>query len=105
MQFLFYSLNRLSVQILCKRNQTTLNVARDAQNLPAFQKEILVNTGTVLLIIIGVILFIALLLLLVGGLAMSRRTMMGGLLATPIGWGAFMVVFILGGILSYAAIY
>ncbi len=63
------------------------------------------DSGTVLLIIIGLVFLIALLLLFGGVLAWDGKAMVGGVMTTPMGWGALLVVLIQGSILAYAAIY
>ncbi|MCF6277497.1 MAG: hypothetical protein L3J16_01950 [Anaerolineales bacterium] len=63
------------------------------------------DTGTVLLIIVGVILLVALLLLFGGGMAMGGMAMMAGMMATPIGWIALLIILALVGFLAYAVMY
>jgi hypothetical protein len=63
------------------------------------------NAQTVLLVIVGVILLIALLLLFGGGIAMGGMAMMAGMMGTPIGWVALLIILALGGFLAYAALY
>ena len=43
------------------------------------------NTQTIILIVIGVVLLIALVLLLGSGVAMGGMAMMAGMMATPVG--------------------
>lgn len=64
-----------------------------------------IDPGALLLIIIGVILLIALLLLFGGGMAMSGMAMMAGMMSTPIGWVALLIILALAGFLAYAAFY
>ncbi|NJC95435.1 MAG: hypothetical protein FIB03_03695 [Anaerolineae bacterium] len=63
------------------------------------------DTGNLLLIIIGVILVVAVVLLLGGGMAMGGMAMMAGMMGTPIGWVALLLILALGGFLAYAALY
>ncbi len=50
------------------------------------------DAGTVLLIIVGVVLLVALLALLGGGMAMGGMAMMAGMMGTPIGWVALILI-------------
>jgi len=50
------------------------------------------DAGTVLLIIVGVVLLVALLALLGGGMAMGGMAMMAGMMSTPIGWVALILI-------------
>ncbi len=61
--------------------------------------------GNALLIVIGIILLIALLLLFGGGMAMGGMAMMAGMMSTPIGWVALLIILALAGFLAYAAFY
>lgn len=63
------------------------------------------DTGNILLIVIGVILLIAIVLLLGGGMAMGGMAMMAGMMSTPIGWVILLIILALGGFLAYAAFY
>lgn len=63
------------------------------------------DNGTILLIIIGAILLVALLLLFGSGMAMGGMAMMAGMMATPIGWIALLIILALIGFLGYAAFY
>jgi len=63
------------------------------------------DTGNLLLIIIGVILIVAVVLLLGGGMAMGGMAMMAGMMGTPIGWVILLIILALGGFLTYAAFY
>ena len=61
--------------------------------------------GNALLIVIGIILLIALLLLFGGGMVMGGMAMMAGMMSTPIGWVALLIILALAGFLAYAAFY
>jgi hypothetical protein len=63
------------------------------------------DNGTILLIIIGAILLVALLLLFGSGMAMGGMAMMAGMMATPTGWIALLIILALIGFLGYAAFY
>jgi len=63
------------------------------------------DPGMVLLIIVGVVLVVALIALLGGGMAMGGMAMMAGMMGTPIGWIALIIIGILalGGYLVFFA--
>jgi len=50
------------------------------------------NPGTILLIIVGVVLLIVLIALFGGGMAMGGMAMMAGMMSTPIGWIALIII-------------
>jgi hypothetical protein len=50
------------------------------------------DAGTVLLIIVGVVLLIVLIAALGGGMAMGGMAMMAGMMGTPIGWVALIII-------------
>lgn len=50
------------------------------------------DTGTVLLIVIGAVLLVALLLLLGGGTAMGSVAMMAGMMSNPVGIVVFLIL-------------
>ena len=50
------------------------------------------DPGTVLLLIVGAVLLIALVALLGGGMAMGGMAMMAGMMGTPIGWVALILI-------------
>lgn len=64
-----------------------------------------IDAGTVLLIIVGVVLLIALIVALGGGMAMGGMAMMAGIMGTPIGWVALIIIGLLalGGYLYFFA--
>lgn len=64
-----------------------------------------IDTGTILLIVIGVILLIALLLLFGGGIAMGGMAMMAGVMATPVGWIILLILLALAVLAGYVALY
>lgn len=55
------------------------------------------DTGTVLLLVVGAVLLIVLIVALGGGMAMGGMAMMAGMMSTPVGW---LVLLILAGILA-----
>lgn len=63
------------------------------------------DTGNVLLIVIGVILLVAIVLLLGSGMAMGGMAMMAGMMGTPIGWIVLLIILALAGFLTYATFY
>ena len=63
------------------------------------------DTGTILLIVIGVILLVALLVIFGSGMAMGGMAMMAGMMASPIGWVVLLIILALAGFLVYAAFY
>ena len=63
------------------------------------------DPGTTLLLIVGVVLLIALIALLGGGMAMGGMAMMAGMMGTPVGWIALILIGLLalgGYLLCYA---
>ena len=64
-----------------------------------------VDTQTMLLIVIGLVLLVAALLLFGGGMAMGGMAMMAGMMGTPIGWVVLLIILALGGFLAYTALY
>ena len=50
------------------------------------------DPGLILLIIVGAVLLIVLIALLGGGMAMGGMAMMAGMMGTPIGWIALIVI-------------
>lgn len=50
------------------------------------------DIGTILLIVIGAVLFVALLLLLGGGMAMGGMAMMAGMMSNPVGIVVFLIL-------------
>ncbi len=64
-----------------------------------------IDTGTILLIVIGVILAIALLLLFGGGMAMGGMAMMAGVMATPVGWIILLILLALAVLAGYVVLY
>lgn len=63
------------------------------------------DTGTVLLIVIGVILAVAVIALLGGGMAMGGMAMMAGMMSTPIGWVILLLLIGLIALIGYAVLY
>ena len=63
------------------------------------------DSGTILLIVIGAILLVALILLFGSGMAMGGMAMMAGMMSTPIGWIALLIILALVGFLGFAAFY
>ena len=63
------------------------------------------DTGNILLIVIGVILLVAVVLLVGSGMAMGGMAMMAGMMSTPIGWVVLLIILALAGFLTYAAFY
>lgn len=63
------------------------------------------DTETILLIIVGLVLLAALIAMLGSGMAMGGMAMMAGMMGTPIGWVALFVIALiaLGGYLLYYA--
>lgn len=59
----------------------------------------------ILLIIIGIVLLIALILLLAGGVGMGGMMMMAGMMSTPFGWVALLIILALAGFLGWAFLY
>lgn len=55
------------------------------------------DTGTVLLIVIGVILLITLIAIAGGGMAMGGMAMMAGMMSNPFGW---LILLILVGLIA-----
>lgn len=50
------------------------------------------DTGTVLLVVIGVLLLVVLLLLFGGGMAMGGMAMMAGTMSSPVGIVVFLIL-------------
>jgi len=50
------------------------------------------NPGIILLIIVGVVLLIVLIALFGGGMVMGGMAMMAGMMGTPIGWIALIII-------------
>lgn len=63
------------------------------------------DTQTLILIAIGVILLIALILLLGSGMAMGGMAMMAGMMATPVGWVILLVILAVAALIGYLAFY
>ncbi len=63
------------------------------------------DSNTVLLIVIGVILLVALVVLFASGVGMGGMAMMAGMMGTPIGWVVLLVILALGGFLAWAVLY
>lgn len=63
------------------------------------------DTQTLILIAIGVILLIALILLLGSGVAMGGMAMMAGMMATPVGWVILLVILAVAALIGYLAFY
>ncbi len=63
------------------------------------------DSNTILLIVIGIVLLVALVLLFGSGAAMGGMAMMAGMMATPIGWVVLLVIVALGGFLAWAVLY
>ncbi len=63
------------------------------------------DTGTILLIVGIVVLLIVLIALLGGPMAMGGMAMMAGMMGTPVGWVALVIIGLvaLGGYLVYFA--
>ena len=59
------------------------------------------DPGVIFLIIVGAVLLFVLIALLGGGMAMGGMAMMGGMMATPVGWIALIIIGLiaLGGLL------
>lgn len=63
------------------------------------------DTQTLILIAIGVILLVALILLLGSGMAMGGMAMMAGMMATPVGWVILLVILAVAALIGYLAFY
>ena len=63
------------------------------------------DTGTVLLIVIGAVLLIALILALGGGMAMGGMAMMAGMMGTPVGWVVLLILVGLMALIGYAVLF
>ena len=63
------------------------------------------DTNTILLIVIGVVLLVALILLFGSGAGMGGMAMMAGMMGTPIGWVVLLAIVALGGFLAWAVLY
>lgn len=63
------------------------------------------DPGLILLIIVGAVLLIVLIALLGGGMAMGGMAMMAGMMGTPVGWIALILLGLLalGGYLYFFA--
>jgi len=63
------------------------------------------DPGMILLIIVGVVLVVVLIALFGGGMAMGGMAMMAGMMGTPIGWIALILIGLLalGGYLVFFA--
>lgn len=67
--------------------------------------DVELDPGTILLLIVGVVLLVALIALLGSGMAMGGMAMMAGMMGTPVGWVALILIGLiaLGGFLVYYA--
>ena len=65
----------------------------------------IMDTQTIILIVIGVVLLIALVLLLGSGVAMGGMAMMAGMMTTPIGWIILLIILALAALVGYTAFY
>ena len=63
------------------------------------------DTQTLILIVIGVVLLIALVLLLGSGVAMGGMAMMAGMMGTPIGWVILLVILAVAALVGYLAFF
>jgi len=63
------------------------------------------DTQTLILIVIGVVLLIALVLLLGSGVAMGGMAMMAGMMGTPLGWVFLLVILAVVALVRYLAFY
>jgi hypothetical protein len=63
------------------------------------------DTGTILLIVIGVVLLITLILALGGGMAMGGMAMMAGMMGTPVGWLVLLILVGLVALIGYAVLF
>jgi len=62
------------------------------------------SAGNILLIVVGVILLVAILILVAGGAGMGAMAMMAGMMATPFGWVALLIILAVGSLLAYVAL-
>ncbi len=63
------------------------------------------DTGTVLLIVIGVVLLVLLLIALGGGMAMGGMAMMAGMMGTPVGWVVLLIIVGLIALIGYVTLF
>jgi len=63
------------------------------------------DTGTILLIVIGAVLLITLILALGGGMAMGGMAMMAGMMGTPVGWVVLLILVGLVALIGYAVLF
>ena len=63
------------------------------------------DTQTLILIVIGVVLLVALVLLLGSGMAMGGMAMMAGMMATPVGWIILLIILAVAALVGYIAFY
>lgn len=63
------------------------------------------DTGTILLIVIGAVLLIVLLIALGGGMAMGGMAMMAGMMGTPVGWVILLILVGLIALIGYTIIF
>ena len=63
------------------------------------------DTGTILLIVIGAVLLIILILALGGGMAMGGMAMMAGMMGTPVGWVVLLILVGLMALIGYAVLF
>lgn len=63
------------------------------------------DTGTLLLLVIGGILLIVLILALGGGMAMGGMAMMAGMMSTPAGWLVLLILVGIIALIGYAVIF
>jgi hypothetical protein len=65
----------------------------------------MMDTGTILLIVIGVVLLIILILALGGGMAIGGMAMMAGMMSTPVGWVVLLILVGLMALIGYAVLF
>lgn len=63
------------------------------------------DTQTLILIVIGVVLLVALVLLFGSGMAMGGMAMMAGMMGTPVGWVILLVILAVAALVGYMAFY
>ena len=63
------------------------------------------DVGTVFLIVIGAILLVVLIALLGGGMAMGGMAMMAGMMSTPVGWAALLILAALIALIGYVLLF
>jgi len=63
------------------------------------------DTGTILLIVIGAVLLVILILALGGGMAMGGMAMMAGMMGTPVGWVVLLILVGLMALIGYAVLF